>query len=111
MEFEADLSTLEFILILLAIVGFAILIFRKRNKKIVREPVVVQVSPLELLSKRELEVLQQIAEGKSNKEIAETLFIDVSTVKSHVNNIYKTLKISNRKEAVALIKFQSGQME
>lgn len=53
----------------------------------------------DLLSARELEVLSKISEGKSNKEIADELFIEVSTVKSHINKIYKTLKIKSRKEA------------
>jgi len=53
----------------------------------------------ELLSARELEVLSKISEGKTNKEIADELFIEVSTVKTHINKIYKTLNIKSRKEA------------
>lgn len=53
----------------------------------------------DLLSAREIEVLSKISEGKSNKEIADELFIEVSTVKSHINKIYKTLNIKSRKEA------------
>jgi len=55
---------------------------------------------LEKLSEREREVLKKIGEGKANKQIADDLFISLSTVKSHINNIYKILKVSNRKEAV-----------
>jgi len=59
-------------------------------------------SLLPKLSEREREVLQKIGEGKPNKQIADELFISLSTVKTHINNIYKVLKISNRKEASRL---------
>lgn len=54
---------------------------------------------LETLSPKELEVLQLLACGKSNKEIAQALFIETSTVKSHVNKIYQKLSISTRIDA------------
>lgn len=53
-----------------------------------------------LLSPREIEVLVLIKEGLSNKEIAEKLFISLSTVKTHINNIYKILEVKNRREAI-----------
>lgn len=53
-----------------------------------------------LLSTRELEVLELINSGLSNKEIAEKLFISLSTVKTHINNIYKLLEVKNRREAI-----------
>lgn len=52
------------------------------------------------LTLREKEVLQFIAEGKGNKEIASLLFISTETVKSHVKNIYRKLKVKNRVEAI-----------
>ncbi len=61
----------------------------------------VQASLVEPLSERELEVLRLIAKGFSNREIAERLYIAVSTVKSHVNNIYSKLNVANRAQAVA----------
>lgn len=54
----------------------------------------------QLLSPREKEVIQLILAGKRNKEIAETLFIELSTVKTHINNIYKILDVQNRREAI-----------
>ncbi len=61
-----------------------------------------EVVPLiEPLSDREREVLQLIADGLSNREIADRLYIAVSTVKSHINNLYSKLDVSNRAEAVA----------
>ncbi|HRE57411.1 MAG TPA: response regulator transcription factor [Candidatus Kapabacteria bacterium] len=53
-----------------------------------------------LLSVREVEVLELITKGLSNKEIAEKLFISLSTVKTHINNIYKILEVKNRREAI-----------
>ncbi|MFH0894811.1 MAG: LuxR C-terminal-related transcriptional regulator [Bacteroidota bacterium] len=53
-----------------------------------------------LLSTREIEVLELIISGLSNKEIAEKLFVSLSTVKTHINNIYKILEVKNRREAI-----------
>jgi two-component system NarL family response regulator len=51
------------------------------------------------LTSRELEVLQQIVSGKSNKEIASALKISEATVKSHINNILSKLGVSDRTQA------------
>ena len=53
------------------------------------------------LSQRELEVLGLVAQGSTNREIAERLFITVGTVKTHVHNILGKLGVQNRTEAVA----------
>lgn len=53
-----------------------------------------------LLSPREIEVLELINNGLSNKEIGEKLFVSLSTVKTHINNIYKILEVKNRREAI-----------
>jgi ATP/maltotriose-dependent transcriptional regulator MalT len=55
----------------------------------------------EALSKRELEVLQLIAAGRSNEEVAAELFIAVSTVKTHLINIYSKLEVRRRTQAIA----------
>jgi LuxR family maltose regulon positive regulatory protein len=55
---------------------------------------------IEPLSPRELDVLTTIAEGLSNQEIAQRLFISERTVKWHASNIYGKLQVSNRTEAV-----------
>ena len=55
----------------------------------------------EALSERELEVLQLIASGKSNRRIASELFVSVGTVKTHVNNLYRKLDSHSRTQAVA----------
>jgi LuxR family maltose regulon positive regulatory protein len=55
----------------------------------------------EPLRERELEVLALIAAGKSNKEIAGTLFVSMGTVKTHINNLYRKLDVGSRTQAVA----------
>ena len=53
----------------------------------------------EILTQKEKEILQLISDGKSNKEIASLLFVELSTVKSHINKIYSKIGVSNRREA------------
>jgi len=56
---------------------------------------------LEPLSPRELELLRLVADGRSNQEIAQALFLAIGTVKKHLNNIFGKLGVSNRTQAVA----------
>ena len=58
-----------------------------------------QSSLVEPLSERELEVLQLLTEGMSNREIAEKLFISTGTAKTHVHNLCGKLGVRNRTEA------------
>lgn len=55
---------------------------------------------VDVLSERELEVLQLMAKGSANKEIAASLSISESTVKTHVANIFQKLEVNHRTEAV-----------
>lgn len=57
------------------------------------------VSQLEL-SKRELEILGLLAQGHSNQEIAAKLFISLSTVKTHNQNLFEKLEVKRRIQAV-----------
>ncbi|GAF64194.1 putative response regulator [Bacillus sp. TS-2] len=54
---------------------------------------------IKLLTKREVDVLKQIASGKSNKEIAQELYITEKTVKTHLSNIFSKLEVSDRTQA------------
>ena len=51
------------------------------------------------MTERELEVLILIAEGKTNQEIADELFIGIKTVKTHVSNILSKLQVEDRTQA------------
>lgn len=64
----------------------------KRKHELLPEP----------LSERELDILRLIAAGRSNQEIANLLVIAVSTVKSHINNLYGKLGTNRRTEAIAI---------
>jgi LuxR family maltose regulon positive regulatory protein len=55
----------------------------------------------EPLSERELEVLQLIAAGKTNRQISSDLFVSVGTVKTHINNAYRKLDAHSRTQALA----------
>lgn len=61
-------------------------------------------SLVEPLTDREVEVLRLIVAGMSNSEIAEALFIAVSTVKSHVNHIFGKLEVKSRAQAIAKVR-------
>ena len=65
-------------------------------------PPALPAQPLiEPLSQRELEVLRLIAQGLSNREISERLFLAVITVKGHNRNIFRKLQVRRRTEAIA----------
>jgi two-component system, NarL family, nitrate/nitrite response regulator NarL len=60
------------------------------------------------LTARERQIVQLIAHGMSNKEIAARLFIEVATVKNHVHNILEKLQVSRRSDAVARLRVIEG---
>lgn len=56
--------------------------------------------PLHLLTKRECQILQLLAEGNSNRAVSEQLYISEKTVKNHVSNILQKMKVNDRTQAV-----------
>lgn len=58
--------------------------------------------PVEALTLRETEVLNLVAKGANNQAIADKLFVKEVTVKTHLNSIFKKLKVTNRTQAVLL---------
>ena len=52
-----------------------------------------------ILSEREYEVMEKVAEGKYNKEIADDLNCETTTIKKHLQNIFPKLGVQNRTEA------------
>jgi DNA-binding CsgD family transcriptional regulator len=51
------------------------------------------------LTRRELEILQLVAEGHSNTQLAKMLWVTEQTVKFHLSNVYRKLDVANRTEA------------
>lgn len=62
----------------------------------------VKGEELSPLTSREKEILQLVAKGSSNSQIAEKLFVREVTVKTHLNSIFRKLKVQNRVQAVLL---------
>lgn len=59
-------------------------------------------APTEVLSEREVQILRLVADGLSNREIAEQLFLSRYTVESHIKRIYRKLAVSSRINAVSV---------
>jgi LuxR family maltose regulon positive regulatory protein len=72
----------------------SILIKTVSNKK--------NVASVDRLSNRELDIINLLAQRLSNQEIADKLFISISTVKRHIINIYQKLGVNKRRQAVAI---------
>ena len=62
--------------------------------------------PQPTLSAREIELLEALATGASNRELAATLFISQATVKTHLVHIYDKLGVTNRTAAIAAAREQ-----
>lgn len=100
---SGDIS-IEIVIAIIAIVFFIIGIYinkRTLQKKKHSFPP-IDFNKIEQLgiSKREYEVLVQISKGLSNKEIADTLFISESTIKTHVSNLLIKLDAKRRTQAI-----------
>ncbi len=90
-EIEEKYAISKWINIILGCIVFGLLAF-VHSLKINKNKSVVS------LSKQEVNIKNLILQGKSNKEIANELFVSLSTVKTHITNIYQKLNISNRNE-------------
>jgi LuxR family maltose regulon positive regulatory protein len=75
--------------------------FSSRATQFAINPPVLQSSLIAPLSARELEVLHLVADGLSNREIANRLFITINTVKKHIRLTFDKIDVSNRTQAVA----------
>ncbi|MEP2057983.1 MAG: LuxR C-terminal-related transcriptional regulator [Maribacter litoralis] len=89
-KFQRSMTVILFLII--AVIGLLIVVFRLNRLK--SKPLINNGN----LSKQENNIQSLILEGKTNKEIAEELFISLSTVKTHISNIYSKLQVSDRKE-------------
>ncbi|WP_421654794.1 response regulator [Leptothermofonsia sp. ETS-13] len=79
------------------------------GSKVIADPpaVISQPRGFPELTSRELEILRLIAQGASNREIADTLFISEKTVRNHVTNILSRLNVRDRTQA-AIVALQNG---
>ena len=68
------------------------------------EPSIKKNVSLSPLTAKEKEVLELVSQGFSNKEIADKMYVREVTVKTHLNSIFKKLKVTNRTQAVLLAK-------
>ena len=98
---------IEIIIVVIALVFFFIGMYL--NKKRSQQPSVsTEINQKNLqnldLSKREYEVLQAIALGFSNKEIADQLFVSESTIKTHVSSVLTKLNAKRRTQAIQIAK-------
>ncbi len=82
--------------------GFSLKSYVVTRSSILKDDFTPDKQKLKLLqiSVREYEVLQKIAEGYSNLQIAEALFVSENTIKTHVSNIYSKLNVKRRTEAI-----------
>jgi two-component system nitrate/nitrite response regulator NarL len=71
-------------------------------------PAAVPADPINELSSREREILEQLSTGKSNREIAGSLFLAEKTVKYYITNILQKLQVRNRVEAALLAQKSSA---
>lgn len=75
----------------------------KKAMEILRSaPVPVKTKENPILSEREIEVLQHLAEGKNSTEIGELMFLSYHTVRKHMSNIYAKLQVGSKAEAVKI---------
>ncbi|HKR21853.1 MAG TPA: response regulator transcription factor, partial [Pyrinomonadaceae bacterium] len=86
---------------------------KKKEILIVKEVPVPATAPFSLneqrlkdlgITKRELEILELIAQGMSNREIAEKLFVSENTVKTHSSRLFDKLSAKRRTQAVQIAK-------
>ena len=102
---------LEIIVAIAAVIFFFVGLYfnnRKMGKPSVEKPASSSISYEEIkkagLSQREHEVLVKMAEGLSNQEIAKSLFLSESTIKSHVSSILFKLDAKRRTQAIQFAK-------
>ena len=98
-QFQKKLNYLFGILLLFAFATIFFLI--QKIKKKTKQGIMSEVSTL---TNQEEKIAKLICGGLSNKEIASTLFISSSTVKTHIRNLYSKLEISNRQQLIKKLK-------
>ena len=106
MKLQGFYSTMSYTIIgyaVLAVFTIAAAFHHQFRTSAAAEKALSRVSSTAGISRREREIIDLIVKGYSNRLIAETLFISVSTVKSHNGSIYRKLGISSRMELAAML--------
>jgi len=98
----------ELIIAIIALVFFGIGVFLNKRSLHKKQIPLAEIDHEKIkaleLSNREYEVLQEIGNGLSNKEIGEKLFLSESTIKTHVSNLLVKLNAKRRTQAVQVAK-------
>ena len=100
---------IEFFIAAIAIIFFIIGVYLNKKslqKSSLQKHEAIDHAKIEQLglSRREYEILIEIANGLSNKEIGEKLFLSESTVKTHVSNLFVKLDVKRRTQAIQIAK-------
>lgn len=99
--------------LLLALLGAYLAWARRRSRRLRRAAIpdnLDLVTEKFSLSKREVEILRLLLTGKSNKEIEDALFIAMATVKIHVHNIFRKVKVGNRLQLLLRIQQEAKKL-
>lgn len=89
----------------LMVLSLSFWVYQLKRVQVDKAPIVEAITLEDFqLTSQEIKILESIKNGKANKEIASELFIELSTVKSHINKLYAKLQVSNRREAIAMAK-------
>lgn len=101
----------EIIIAIIAIVFFVIGVFINKRTGLTETSPIKTINHEKIkalgLSKREYEVLQEVALGLSNQEIADKLFVSESTIKTHVSSVLVKLNAKRRTQAIQIAKDSS----
>lgn len=75
-------------------------VFNNQTEEVVLNPEMINEGLFKPLSDREIEIFQQALSDKTNRQIADAMYVSINTVKYHLKNIYEKLGVSNRSEAL-----------
>ena len=98
-KWKDQLLIAQSVVIMVLLVLLVFLLVKQAKKKKLPADLEEKQNLYSGLTTKQQEILQLLAKSKTNKEIALELFVELSTVKTHINNIYRQLGVSSRQEA------------
>lgn len=96
-RYAIGISVLMVLFMVMACIFF---VKNRRHRRKIDQLTIKEVNIYAGLTRKELEIFEMVAKGMTNKEIASTHFLEVSTVKKHISNIYSKTGIRSRQEAM-----------